>query len=268
MEEYKLLIIDKNKLDSIETNDVVLKYFPYLRPVGIANTFENALELIDEHNPDIIIVNPIFDTVSIDDVFDKIDDADRKIIILTHNEKIIPKEFLLNYDLVKKPIKFSELLIAINNALSTILKIEAEDKFDDYTAENEEDQEEGRLGLMQKMTDLGAFKRISNAIVLSSLNEVLFLKKSDIMYFTAEGRYTTFHMNNSHVHIASRTMRDYEELLTEDNFIRIHNSFIINIDYLAKIIKKDGYIVELLDGTQLNVSRRRQEDLMNFLKFT
>jgi two-component system LytT family response regulator len=108
--------------------------------------------------------------------------------------------------------------------------------------------------------------KMNNAIVLSSLREVLFIQKSVIMFLSAHGRYTMVHLQNSKKHIASKSIGEYEKLLIGDNFFRIHHSHIINIDFLSKIIKRDGYIVELSDGTQLNISRRKQEDLMLFLK--
>ena len=86
------------------------------------------------------------------------------------------------------------------------------------------------------------------------------------MYLSAHGRYTTIYLRNSQKHIATKSIGEIEELLPENNFIRIHHSYIINVDFLYKIIKNDGYIVELSDNTQLNVSRRKQEDLMQFLK--
>jgi two-component system LytT family response regulator len=105
----------------------------------------------------------------------------------------------------------------------------------------------------------------NNAIIVSSLREVLFIQKSEIMFMSANGRYTMFHLQNTKKHIASKSIGEYEKLLIEDNFFRIHHSHIININFLSKIIRRDGYIVELSDGTQLNISRRKQEDLMVFL---
>jgi two-component system LytT family response regulator len=108
-------------------------------------------------------------------------------------------------------------------------------------------------------------KKNSNAIVVSSLKEVLFIQKSEIMFMTAHGRYTAIHLQNTKKHIASKAIGEYEKLLIEDNFFRIHHSHIININFLSKIIRSDGYVVELSDGTQLNISRRKQENLMVFL---
>ena len=108
--------------------------------------------------------------------------------------------------------------------------------------------------------------KINNAIIVSSLREVLFIQKFEIMFMSAHGRYTTIHLQNAKIHVASKSIGEYEKMLIEDNFFRIHHSHIININFLSKILKRDGYIVELTDGTQLNISRRKQENLMAFLK--
>jgi|Laugrespbdmm15sd_2_1035082.scaffolds.fasta_scaffold74748_1 two-component system LytT family response regulator len=107
--------------------------------------------------------------------------------------------------------------------------------------------------------------KINSAVIVSSLREVLFIQKSEIMFMSAHGRYTMIHLQNTKKHIASKSIGEYEKLLIEDNFFRIHHSHIVNINFLSKIIKRDGYIVELNDGTLLNISRRKQEDLMVFL---
>jgi two-component system LytT family response regulator len=108
--------------------------------------------------------------------------------------------------------------------------------------------------------------KINNTIIVSSLRELLFIQKSEIIFMSAHGRYTEIHLQNAKIHTASKSIGEYEKVLIKDNFFRIHHSHIININFLSKILKRNGYIVELTDGTQLNISRRKQENLMAFLK--
>lgn len=260
MLDYKLLIIDKNQEDSFEIKEIIQNYFPYIHPIGIANSLNEATKLIAIFNPDIIIINPVFDDFSIENVLENIANAKCHIRITTSDIKTIPNKFNVLNEVIIKPIGFNDILFVINNLLLKIIKQENELLTENLKSIVKTDSETNHATIFDH------FKKINNSIVLSSLKEVLFIKKTEIMYLSAHGRYTTIYLRNSQKHIATKSIGEIEELLPENNFIRIHHSYIINVDFLYKIIKNDGYIVELSDNTQLNVSRRKQEDLMQFLK--
>ena len=104
-------------------------------------------------------------------------------------------------------------------------------------------------------------------VAISSLDEIFFLKMENIMYCKAEGRFTKFFMENGDVSISSKNIGDYDEyVLDPTNFFRIHNSYIINMKYLNRIVKIDGHSCEMKNGLIITISKRRQDDFNKFLK--
>lgn len=88
----------------------------------------------------------------------------------------------------------------------------------------------------------------------------------DIMYCEASSSYTNFHFNNRSVICASKPIHEYETLLQDNFFIRIHKSYLVNIEYIKEYLKGDGGSVLLMNGQEIEVSRRRKDELMAKMK--
>jgi two-component system, LytTR family, response regulator len=89
---------------------------------------------------------------------------------------------------------------------------------------------------------------------------------SDIMYLEADSNYTILHLSGLKKIVASRTMGDFEKILDQPDFFRIHKSIIININFLKAYSSYQGNFVELIDGTSLSISRRRLNDFREAIK--
>ena len=90
---------------------------------------------------------------------------------------------------------------------------------------------------------------------------------SDIMYLEADSNYTIIHLSGLKKIVASRTMGDFEKILDQPAFFRIHKSIIINLNYLKAYSSYQGNFVELNDGTSLSISRRRLNDFREAIKY-
>jgi len=89
---------------------------------------------------------------------------------------------------------------------------------------------------------------------------------NDIIRCESEDNYTNFYIKNSKPILISKTLKEYEELLVEHGFERIHQSHLINLQYLKSYIKKDGGYVIMADGNHLPISQRKKERLQELLK--
>ncbi len=104
-------------------------------------------------------------------------------------------------------------------------------------------------------------------VAISTIDEIFFVKMNDIMYCKSDGRYTKFYLENGDTCLSSKNIGDYEErILDNGSFFRIHNTYIINMKYLRRIIKVDGHSCEMENGFVIPVSKRRQEDFNKFIK--
>lgn len=104
-------------------------------------------------------------------------------------------------------------------------------------------------------------------VALSSLDQIDFIKMADIMFCMADGKYTKFHLANGNIFLSSKPIGSFEyRVLDIDHFFRIHNSYIINMRFVAKINKKDGIACEMLNGLSIPISKRRLQDFNKFIK--
>jgi two-component system LytT family response regulator len=104
-----------------------------------------------------------------------------------------------------------------------------------------------------------------NKLAIPTLEGLLFYDINDIVQLEANSNYTNiFFINNSKI-LASKTLKDFEELLPTDIFFRTHHSHLINLNYIKRYIKGDGGQIELQNGNFVDVARRKKEEFMKMI---
>ncbi|MGP1550011.1 MAG: LytR/AlgR family response regulator transcription factor [Prevotella fusca] len=94
--------------------------------------------------------------------------------------------------------------------------------------------------------------------------ELIFI--SDIIYLEADGAYTYLYMENGTRITATKNLGFYEEELCDEPFLRIHQSFIVNINKVKQYLKVDNGYVIMSSGKPIKVSRSKKDELMEFFK--
>ncbi|TJZ60145.1 response regulator transcription factor [Sphingobacterium olei] len=105
----------------------------------------------------------------------------------------------------------------------------------------------------------------SRRIALPTAEGVYLVKKTDIMRVEAMSNYSTFCLAEGKKIVVSKTLKEFEQLLTDAFFIRISRSVIANLDYVAKYRKGDGGTLEFVDGAEVEVTASRKEALLKSL---
>ena len=109
-------------------------------------------------------------------------------------------------------------------------------------------------------------KLIRDYVAIATIEEIYFIKMNEIIYCKSDGRYTIFYLQNGKVSISSKNLGDYESrVLDKSSFFRIHNSFIINMRFLVRIIKTDGNSCEMENGAIIPISKRRLEEFNRYI---
>jgi two-component system LytT family response regulator len=118
-----------------------------------------------------------------------------------------------------------------------------------------------------EVADYNSSKVKREYVAISSPEEINFIKMDDILYCQADGRYTRFFLKNGNVFLSSRNLGDYElRVLDESHFFRIHNSYVVNMRFVAKIDKRDGISCQLHNGLRLPISSRKLEKFNRFIR--
>ena len=105
-----------------------------------------------------------------------------------------------------------------------------------------------------------------NKIGVPTNDGIMFMNIDDIILCEADGNYTVFHLTGSNKFISSRTLKEYEELLTGYNFFRAHKSHLINLKHIKRYIKGEGGTVIMSNDKEVEVSRRNKEGFMTLMK--
>ncbi len=96
---------------------------------------------------------------------------------------------------------------------------------------------------------------------------VLFVKLDEIYVLEADGMYTTFHLTQSRKILISKPMKYFSDLLeNKELFYKPHRSFLVNLKYLQKVVKKEGTYLEIENEMRIPVSKEKKEELINLLQ--
>ena len=229
------------------------RYAPEIKILGEAENVSDAVSVIDEINPQVVFLDIQLADGTGFDILEKLTEKNGKIesqvVFITAHEQYAIKAFRFSaLDFLLKPVDPEELQKVIEKIKSTVKKIDTFGHID-LLLEN-----------IRKKVD--NFKRIA----LSTTDGIHLFEISDIIRCESTDNYTTFHIKNSKPILISKTLKEYEELLSEQGFERIHQSHLINLAYLKSYIKKDGGYVVMSDNSNLPVSQRKKDRLQELIK--
>lgn len=107
------------------------------------------------------------------------------------------------------------------------------------------------------------FKRIA----IPATEGLQFIKVDDIIYLEASVNYTKFYLEKNLKYTVSKTLKEFEDMLPENTFLRIHNSYIINKTCVEKYIRGEGGQVVLTNGATLDVSKRKKTEFLKAIGY-
>lgn len=178
----------------------------------------------------------------------QLDEVPFDIIFVTAYDKYALKAFeFAAIDYVTKPIEREELM----RAVSRIRRKNTDTK--------------ARLEVLQQNyspTGPNVFEKIG----ISALDGVHFVRLSEIVRLEAEDNYTHFMLKTGDKITASRTIKAYEDTLSQLNFVRVHKKHIVNMNFMKTYIKGEGGYLILDNGDSIEVSRRKKSSLMDSVR--
>ncbi|MEO7482846.1 MAG: LytTR family DNA-binding domain-containing protein [Ferruginibacter sp.] len=243
------IIIDDELKGRAVLRQKLKEYCPQVTVTGEAANGEEGLKIIGTLKPDIIFLDIEMPRMNGFEMLNDIREKNFHIIFTTAYDQYAIKAIkYAAFDYLLKPIDIDELQssverIASNNNIHTRKQIEL---------------------LQQNMQH--PTKQL-NKLAIPTLEGLLFYDINDIVQLEANSNYTNiFFINNSKI-LASKTLKDFEELLPTDIFFRTHHSHLINLNYIKRYIKGDGGQIELQNGNFVDVARRKKEEFMKMIGY-
>jgi two-component system, LytTR family, response regulator len=228
-------------------------YAPEIKIIGEAEDVTSGVVVMDKLKPQVVFLDIQLNDGTGFDVLEQIAQKNGKttshIVFITAHEEYAIKAFRFSaLDFLLKPIDPDELEIVIGKIKNVLEKNDSYAHID-LLLEN-----------IRKKVD--NFKRIA----LTTADGIHLFEVSDIIRCEGEDNYTTFYIKNNKPVIVSKTLKEYEELLSEYGFERIHQRHLINLAYLKSYVKKEGGFVVMADNAQLPISARKKERLQELIK--
>lgn len=245
--KYKVLILEDEK-HAQETLAGYLKEHADFELVGIANGIGEVQDLVDRLNPDLLFSDVMLPPHTSFDWLQTLSHFPFEIIFTTSFEEFAIKAFrMAAVDYLLKPIDKSEFEKALN-------------KFRQKKKSGEDS--DNILHLINNLKE----KTNQTRIALPTMTGFLFVAIKDIVRCESDNTYTTFYMADKKKLVVSKTLKDCEQLLLDYRFFRVHNSHLINLEYITEYIKGEGGLVKMADGSHVDVSRRRKDEFLKMIR--
>lgn len=226
----------------------LLKGFDNIDVIGEADGVESGCKLIEQEQPDLILLDIQMKDGTGFDLLRKIGDIRSKIIFITAFDQHAVEAFRFSaVDYLLKPVTSDMLAEAINKVDATM------------------DSERLNLQLSVLMENLQHTGSNRKKIILKESDSVHLVSIEDILWCKAESNYTVFHLSDDREIMVSHTLKEYESTLENSGFYRIHRSYIVNLKKIERFDRGDGGMIFLEGGQTLPVSVRKKDKMMEVL---
>ncbi len=243
----KVVIVDDEAAVRNTIATLVKENFPEITVTAVAGSVGEGYAAIMENQPDILFLDVELPDGLGFDLLKKVAPVRFRTIFITgHQEYALDAIKVSALDYLLKPVDEDELKTAIIRAREII---------------SHEEEQLKILALTENLQERKVLKRI----ILKTSEALQLISVSDIIRAEADSNYTRFYLSGGKHIIVSRTLKDYEEMLSGTTLIRVHQSHLVNLNYIDKFFKHDGGYILLKDGTTVPVSPVLKQKVLNAL---
>jgi two-component system LytT family response regulator len=216
--------------------------------IGAFHTVDDGLKAIEELQPELVFLDVQIGSDTGFNLLQRLKKISFEVIFSTAYDKYAVNAFKFSaLDYLLKPVDPDDLQQAVEKFRNKNANHEMEKKFETL--------------FHNLKTTTSASKKIS----VATISGFEFINVSDILRCQSDVNYTTIFMKDKKQLMVAKTLKEFEELLTEYNFFRVHNSHLINLAYIKSYAKGKGGYVKMNDDSEIEVSTRRKEDFLKKL---
>ncbi|PKV49033.1 LytTR family two component transcriptional regulator [Aquimarina sp. MAR_2010_214] len=240
----KCIIVDDEIKDRENMRLLLESYCPQVEIIGEAKDRTSILSILSKTKPDLVFMDIQLGAISVFDILNELDSIDFKIVFVTAYDKYAIQGYQYDaIDYLLKPVNPKRLIKVINKILL----------FNNHSGSKEK--------VLQDFSDLYTKMMETPKISITDAKGVHRVKAIDIIYCVSDGNYTTFILKDNSEIIISKNLKHFEIKLKDYNFLRIHKSYLINMDHIDFLIKEQGGSVIMKNGKSLPVSRNCKKTL-------
>lgn len=243
----KSILVDDEKHGRENLAGILKQYCPEVELLGEANSVEKAILLIHSENPDLVFLDIEMPKENGFRLLEHFKDLRFEVIFVTaHGNYAIKAIRFSAADYILKPININDLQAAVEKVSNRIR------------------QKQENLRMKQLVYNLS--QPGNPRIGLPTGDRIEFVEVNKIIRCQGEGNYTHFYFNENKHLLVAKTLVEFEDLLQEHSFIRVHKTHLVNLKHVVAYVKTDGGMLQLSNGDKVAVSRRRKEMVQKMLK--
>ncbi|MDX1444803.1 LytTR family DNA-binding domain-containing protein [Lishizhenia sp.] len=232
-------------IDDMEAARTALKadlesYCPEIEIIGEAQGVVSGAKLIKDVSPELVFLDVQMPDGSGFDLLEILPQLDFDVIFTTASDAYALKAFKVSaVDYLMKPIDPDDLMEAVKRA-------------------KDQNNSSERLSLLKENM------QGSKKIALNTLEKIQIVNIEDIIRCESSVNYTTFYFMDGTKLLVTKTLKEFDKMLSEYNFFRVHQSHLINTEFIKEFLKTNGELV-MKDGTKVPVSTRKKAQVMEML---
>jgi two-component system, LytTR family, response regulator len=242
------IIIDDEPYCCDTLEMMIAKFCPELKVVAVLHSGAEALEALSQHRPQLVFLDIEMPYMNGFEFLERAHFVNFGLIFTTSYDQYAIKAIRFSaMDYLLKPIDRLELIQAVAKVSKSL-----------------ENPTEMQLEIL--MQKFNWPKNPIKKIALPTMDGLQMVEMDSIISCASDSNYTNFFLKHDKKLTASRTMKDVEELLSDYAFLRVHNSFIVNLNEINKYFKGEGGYLLMSDGSRIDVSRSRKDMLLQKLQ--
>lgn len=230
----KVLIIDDEKAARELLVHYFQNYFPKVEDIQTIDGIYKAIPIIEEQDPDLIFLDIQMPSANGMELFSLLKDRKPNIIITTayENYAIEAIKYAVQ-DYLLKPIDIQEFIASVNRIISL------------------------------KEKTVKPIAKSTKRIALSGQSEINYVEESTIKYIISDRAYSTVYLDDGKSYVVTKSLGEFEKILDDNKFYRIHRSYIINLNKISKIVKKEGGLVHMKDDKTFKIASQKRNILIS-----
>lgn len=248
----KALIIDDEEFARENLRMLLEDYCPYVQICGLASSAREARTLIDEHNPDLVFLDIMMPGEDGFMFLSSLEIRNFQVIFTTAFRDFALRAIKENAaDYLEKPIDVDDLQKAVQRVREIL---------DQKKSNRISDDRMSRI-----LEDIALTNTVEKTII-PTRDGLAIVRNADIIRLEAFENYTSLFLVGGKKYVSSKSIKAFEDKLDPKMFFRVHKSHIINVTHhLREVLRSEGSIAVLSDGTQVPIARRKLQEFLDRL---
>lgn len=239
----RAILIDDDQSNLSALSEKLLKHCPHVQVIGRCDNGEDGINAIESEKPDVVFLDIEMPVMNGFVMLQQLKYRNFELVFVTAYDHYAIKAIKYSaLDYLVKPVEIDDLKAAVTKA----------------EANKNSRNSQLQMDLLLEHLNNKQPKRIT----IPTSDGLRFINIEDIVYLEASNNYTNIYLSTDQKLLVSRTLKDFEDILPSDTFLRIHHSTVINKYYVEKYIRGEGGQVVMRHGKVLDVSKRKKSEFL------